>query len=240
MSTSPTHCSDYREKPPEVTKAKEAVEGRKIRCHIHRSSLGSCLVVQYYTHSTHFWFEPDSCFWSAALHITGRKWVRCISQDVKGEKWRKTPPSPYDSQKWGEKNSQTEWKQIQKINKSTIGDAAEKGNIAKNCNREILNCGCINNLATWDTVFLFTIRFDVTERRDKIRKSFLLLIPRCAAHIWCYIANPKTVHNNPLCRITANLSIVYTVGLLVADAVWSRLQSLVKFQQFLLRANTDS
>lgn len=127
---------------PQVTKAKEAVEGRKIRRQIHRSSLGSCLVVQYYTHSTHFWFEPDSCFWSAALHITGRKWAHCISQDVKGEKWRKTSPSPYNSLKrkkkkikWGKKPRQTEWKQIQKINKSTIGAAAEKGNIAEKLQR---------------------------------------------------------------------------------------------------------
>lgn len=146
--TSPSECRHHprivlttERNPPEVTKAKEAVNGKKIWCHIHRSSLGSCLVVQYYTHSTHFWFEPDSCFWCAALHITGRKWARCISQDVKGEKWRKTLPSPYISLKWkkkeggGGKPSQTEWKQIQKINKTTIGAAAEKGNIAEKLQR---------------------------------------------------------------------------------------------------------
>lgn len=89
-------------------------------------------------------------------------------------------------------------------------------------------------------MFLFTIRFDVTERRVKIRETFLLLMPRCTAHIWCYTASPQTVHSNPLCKMTATLSIVYTVELLVAESVRSRLQSLVKFQQFLLRANTDS
>lgn len=159
MPTSPTHCSDYREKPPELTKAKEKVVGRKIGCHIHRSSLDLCSVVQYYTHSTHFWFEPDSCFWSAALHITGRKWERWISQDVKGEKWRKTPPFPPPStsrnkkKKKKRKTPKHRAKTNTKINKSTIGAAAEKGNIGKNCSGEILNCRCINNLATWDTVF---------------------------------------------------------------------------------------
>lgn len=89
-------------------------------------------------------------------------------------------------------------------------------------------------------MFLFTVRFDVTERRVKIRKSFLLLMPRCTAHIWFYIASLQTVCSNPLSKMTAMLSIAYTVGLLVADAVRSGLQKPVKFQQFRLRANTDS
>lgn len=46
-------------------------------------------------------------------------------------------------------------------------------------------------------MFLFTIRFDATERRVKIRETFLLLMLRCTAHIWCYTANPQTVHSNP-------------------------------------------
>lgn len=89
-------------------------------------------------------------------------------------------------------------------------------------------------------MFLFTIRFDATERRVKIRETFLLLMPRCTAHIWCYTANPQTVQSNPLCKMTATLSIVDTIGLLVADAVNARLQSLVKFQRFLLRAVNKS
>ena len=93
----------------------EEEKKKKIGCHIHRSSLGLCSEVKYYTHSTHFWFEPDSCFWSAALHITGRTWERWIPQDVKGEKWRKTPcPPPVQKWKKREKHPNTEWKQIHK------------------------------------------------------------------------------------------------------------------------------
>lgn len=151
--TSPSECrhhprivSTTERNPPEVTKPKEAVEGRKIRCHIHRSSLGSCLVVQYYTHSTHFLIWTWQLFLKrrtpyhreemSALHFT-----RC-------ERWKveKNTPLPlYNSlkrkkkKKMGKKNpSQTEWKQIQKINKSTIGAAAEKGNIAEKLQRRDL------------------------------------------------------------------------------------------------------
>lgn len=81
-------------------------------------------------------------------------------------------------------------------------------------------------------MFLFTIRFDATVRRVKIRETFLLLMLWCTAHIWCYTASPQTVHSLSFCRVTATLSIVNTVELLVADAVGSKLQGLVKFQQF--------
>lgn len=85
------------------------------------------------------------------------------------------------------------------INKSTIGAAAEEGNIVKNCSGEFLNCRRINNSVTRDTVFLFTIRFDATERRVKIRETCLLLMPRCMAHIWCCTANPpNTAKQTPL------------------------------------------
>lgn len=191
VPTSPTHCFDYRKKPPPGGDKGNGSSGGEEN-QVPYPALKSRLVLSssiLHPHSAHFWFEPDSCFWSArtpyhreemsALHFT-----RC-------ERWKveeKTPSSPYDSlkrkqkkkKKWGKKKkpSWKEQKQIPKINKSTIGSCSwKRKHCGKNCSGEIWNCGCINNLATWDTVFLFTIRFDVAERRDQIRKSFLLLIP---------------------------------------------------------------
>ena len=93
-----------RETPPGGDKGKGSSGGEEN--HVPYPSLRSRLMFSSsILHPLHpFWFEPDSCFWSAALHITGRKWARCISQDVKGEKWRKTPPSLYNPLEMGGEN----------------------------------------------------------------------------------------------------------------------------------------
>lgn len=72
----PTHGCDYREKPLELTKAKEKKGGgeeEKGAPYPSQLHSGLCSLVQYYTHSTQFDLKLTAVSEAPHCRITGRK-----------------------------------------------------------------------------------------------------------------------------------------------------------------------